>query len=89
MNNEIVDRDRKFIKNCYEFLESHDGVTRSVIDSQLISWNDNALTLSDIMFRLIESAQNKQMSPRVIGESIGGIENLKPVLFDRYFSFRC
>jgi thermostable 8-oxoguanine DNA glycosylase len=34
------------------------------------------------MFQLIESAQNKQMSPRVIGESIGGIENLKPVLFD-------
>lgn len=33
--------------------------------------------LSDIYFQLLRHAQNSNMKPKVIGESIGGVENLK------------
>jgi hypothetical protein len=38
--------------------------------------------LKIIYNRLCESAQNKQMSTKVIGKAIGGVDKLKTVLFD-------
>jgi thermostable 8-oxoguanine DNA glycosylase len=39
-------------------------------------------TLNSVFRRLVESAQNRGMMPRVIGRSINGIDSLRDLLFD-------
>lgn len=38
--------------------------------------------LSQIYFHLLKHAQNANMKPKVIGQSIGGVKKLKPILFN-------
>jgi hypothetical protein len=67
---------------AYKFLLSKKGVTRELIEKHFAPEYDKPNNLNDIFQRLCHTAQNKQMSTKVIGGSIGGVENLKKVLFD-------
>ena len=42
----------------------------------------NEASLGNIFFRLITSAQNAHMKAGVVGKAIGGLENIKPYLYD-------
>jgi hypothetical protein len=64
------------------FLLSIDGVTETILEQHLIPEYDKPDDLNTIYKRLCESAQNRQMSVKVIGGSIGGLENLSEVLFN-------
>lgn len=44
--------------------------------------SNEAKKLSEIYYQILEHAQNANMKPKVIGGSIGGIKNLKTVLFN-------
>jgi hypothetical protein len=74
--------DQQLYKNAVDFLLSFDNVTLEDLNIHLKSEHEKPTDLKIIYQRLCESAQNKQMSPNVIGKSIGGIENLKTVLHD-------
>ncbi len=67
---------------AYEFLLSKDGVTDQLIKNHLVSEYQKPRNINTIYKQLCASAQNRQMSSKVIGQSIGGIENLKSILFD-------
>ena len=67
---------------AYDFLLSQDGVTDNLIKKHLVSEHQKPRNINTIYKQLCASAQNRQMSSKVIGQSIGGIENLKRVLFD-------
>ena len=57
-------------------------VTREVVESYLDP--DSAIkvsTVNDLYYRILVSAQNANRKPKVIGESIGGVEKLASVLF--------
>ena len=54
-------------------------VTREVVESYLDP--DSAIkvsTVNDLYYRILVSAQNANRKPKVIGESIGGVENWHP-----------
>ncbi len=74
------------IKNLYEFaykfLLSKNGITGEVIEKHLVPEYNKPNNLNAIFQRLCHTAQNKQMSTKVIGSSIGGVDNLKEVLFN-------
>lgn len=74
--------DQQLYKSAVDFLLSFDGMTQADLDSHLTSEHEKPKDLKIIYRRLCESAQNRQMSPKVIGNSIGGIDNLKKVLHD-------
>lgn len=74
--------DRELYQYAIEFLLSFGIVNRGELDLHLSSEFEKPNDLSIIYRKLCESAQNKQMSSKVIGNSIGGIDNLKTVLFD-------
>lgn len=67
---------------AYEFLLSKPGITKELIEAHLIPEYDKPNNLNDIFKRLCYTAQNKQMSNKVIGNSIGGVDTLKKVLFN-------
>jgi len=67
---------------AYDFLLSQDGVTDKLIKKHLVSEHQKPRNINTIYKQLCASAQNRQMSSKVIGQSIGGIENLKSVLKD-------
>jgi thermostable 8-oxoguanine DNA glycosylase len=67
---------------AYNFLLSKKGITRELIEKHFVPEFDKPNNLNDIFQRLCHTAQNKQMSTKVIGGSIGGVENLRKVLFD-------
>lgn len=74
--------DKELYKTAFDFLTSFNEVTEAILQMHLISVHNKPKDLSVIYFRLCESAQNKQMSSKVIGGSINGIENLGKVLFN-------
>lgn len=74
--------DQELYKFATDFLLSFDNVTQEDLNIHLASEYEKPKDLKTIYKRLCVSAQNKQMSPQVIGNSIGGIDNLKNVLFD-------
>ncbi|GAB7087291.1 hypothetical protein [Marinifilum fragile] len=74
--------DKEIYKSAVDFLLSFDSVSKTDLDKHLVSEFEKPNDLKIIYKKLCESAQNKQMSAKVIGNSIGGIENLKFVLFD-------
>ncbi len=74
--------DKEIYKSAVDFLLSFKEVTKSDLKKHLVSEFEKPNDLKIIYRKLCESAQNKQMSSKVIGNSIGGIENLKFVLFD-------
>ncbi len=67
---------------AYNFLLSKEIVTDELIKRHLVSEYQKPNNINTIYKQLCASAQNRQMSNKVIGQSIGGIENLKTVLFD-------
>ncbi|MES2805673.1 MAG: hypothetical protein V4652_08925 [Bacteroidota bacterium] len=66
---------------AYNFLLEKDGVTESLIKKHFEPEYNKPDNLNVIFQRLCETAQNKQMSTKVIGGSIGGIGNLCKVLY--------
>lgn len=74
--------DKEIYKSAVDFLLSFKDVTKSDLEKHLVSEFEKPNDLKIIYKKLCESAQNKQMSSKVIGNSIGGIDNLKLVLFD-------
>lgn len=74
--------DKEILKSAIDFLLSFKDVTKSDLEKHLVSEFEKPNDLKIIYKKLCESAQNKQMSSKVIGNSIGGIDNLKLVLFD-------
>ncbi|MBL7994387.1 hypothetical protein JNM05_03360 [bacterium] len=74
--------DQTLYKAALDFLLSFDAITEADLKIQLESEMAKPNDLKLIYKRLCESAQNKQMSSKVIGQSIGGIDNLKKILLD-------
>lgn len=73
---------RKLYETAIEFLLSFEQITQNDLDIHLVAEHEKPKDLKIIYQRLCESAQNKQMNSKVIGNSIGGINNLKKVLFN-------
>ena len=67
---------------AYDFLLSKEKVTDKLIEQHFKPEHQKPNDLSTIFQRLCETAQNKQMSTKVIGSSIGGVGNLRSILFD-------
>lgn len=67
---------------AYDFLLNQDGINESILKQHLISESNKPADFKVIFRRFCDSAQNRQMSSKVIGQSIGGIQNLNVVLFD-------
>ena len=74
--------DQQLYKFATDFLLSFDKITQDDLKIHLTSEYKKPKDLKTIYKRLCVSAQNKQMGPQVIGNSIGGIDNLKKVLSD-------
>lgn len=72
----------KLYQNAYKFLLKQKGISEEILTKHLISESNKPDDLKIIYKRFCESAQNRQMSNKVIGGSIGGVENLSKVLFD-------
>lgn len=72
--------DKQFYRTAYKFLLSFEGVTELEIKRHLKSEYRKPKNLDLIYLRLCASAQNRQMSNRVVGEAFGGVENLTIVL---------
>jgi thermostable 8-oxoguanine DNA glycosylase len=74
--------DKELYKYAYNFLHSFDNLSKEELELHLRAEYEKPKDLKIIYKKLCESAQNKQMSSKVIGNSIGGIENLGKVLSD-------
>jgi len=82
VHQEQVGRDRKAYDLAREFLLRFPEVTPEVLDKHVNSPEASRPgELPKIYQRLVSSAQNMGMMPRVIGDAIGGIDNLGSVLF--------
>ncbi|MDT0689247.1 hypothetical protein RM549_05585 [Salegentibacter sp. F188] len=73
--------DKELYKIAVEFLSSFSEVTDEILSEHLKSEYSKPKDLSRIYYRICESAQNKQMSSKVIGGSIGGLRNLDKILY--------
>ncbi len=73
---------QKIYQAAYNFLLQQDGITESILKQHLESESNKPDDLKIIYKRFCDSAQNRQMSSKVIGKSIGGIQNLAKVLFN-------
>lgn len=65
-----------------EFLLSHALVTPELLEKHLQPLHQKPNDFKLVYQRLCETAQNKQMSVKVIGGSIGGVQSLSEVLYD-------
>jgi len=74
--------DKELYNSAFDFLLSFEKITKSELEKHLVSEYEKPNDLQIIYRQLCASAQNKQMSSKVIGNSIGGLDNLKKVLFD-------
>lgn len=74
--------DKELYKTAIRFLSSFPEVTDVILYKHLKSVHSKPKDLSIVYFKICVSAQNKQMSSKVIGGSINGLENLSKVLFD-------
>lgn len=66
----------------YDFLLTKEGISSEIIDIHLVPQHNKPQNLNSIFKRFCESAQNRVMLPKVIGEAIGGFDNFSKVLFD-------
>ena len=73
---------KNIYNSAYEFLLKQNGVTPEVIQKHLQSESVKPDDMKIIYKKFCESAQNRQMSTKVIGQSIGGVQNLSKVLFE-------
>lgn len=74
--------DKELYKSAVDFLLSFNTITNEDINKHLQSEFTKPNDLKIIYNRLCKSAQNKQMSTKVIGKAIGGVDKLKPVLYN-------
>lgn len=68
-------------KFAYNYLLEKKGVTEDLIEKHFEPEYNKPDNLNTIFQRLCETAQNKQMSTKVIGGSIGGVEKLFKILY--------
>lgn len=73
---------QKIYQAACHFLLQQDGITDSILKQHFESEFNKPDDLKIIYKRFCDSAQNRQMSNKVIGQSIGGIQNLTKVLFN-------
>lgn len=73
---------QKLYKAAVNFLLSFDIITNEDIQKHLHSEFKKQNDIRIIYKQLIESAQNKQMSSKVIGQSIGGVKSLEKILYN-------
>lgn len=73
-----------FYEFAYRFLinNTQERINEEIVKSYLTvpAPECNCKTINDVFYRMLVSAQNRQMSVNVVGGSIGGIENLHEVL---------
>ncbi len=77
--------DKAAYKLAKDFLLRSDveGFTPESLERELnISIEDRPETVEELYFRILRSAQNAHMKPKVIGDRIGGVHNLGPLLCD-------
>lgn len=72
---------KELYKFAYQFLLKRENVTEDIIQKHFQPEYNRPKSINSIFQRLCETAQNKQMSTKVIGTSIGGVEKLRNVLF--------
>ena len=72
---------KNIYKLAYDFLLTKEGVTSEIIDIHLVPEYNKPQNLNSIFKRFCESAQNRQMLPKVIGNAIGGFDNFSKVLY--------
>jgi len=73
---------KKLYNEAIRFLLSFEQINQEDLDKHLDSEYKKPKDIKIIYEGFCVSAQNKQMCSRVIGGSIGGVHNLKEVLFD-------
>jgi thermostable 8-oxoguanine DNA glycosylase len=73
---------KELYKYAYNYLLSKDKVTDELIKKHFVPEYQKPDSINDIYKQLCTSAQNRQMSNKVIGLAIGGIDQLRTVLFD-------
>ncbi len=72
----------KYIYNyAIDYLLTHESITQKEIAKHLLPEHQKPNDFRVLFERFCKTAQNKQMSVKVIGDSIGGVENLATVLF--------
>lgn len=80
------EKNKAFYNFAYNFLVENtpDEITEDIIKSYLVvpSPENSIHSLNTIFERMLESAQNRQMSVNVIGGAIGGVHELGKVLND-------
>jgi hypothetical protein len=74
--------DIELYKSAVDFLLSFPNITTEDLERHLKTEHQKPNDLKIIYKLLCETAQNRQMSTKVIGKAIGGIDNLKKILFD-------
>jgi hypothetical protein len=85
---ENAEFEKELYREAYAFLMDIHGISHNIIDKHLVPEDKRTKpnTLNLIYKALLESAQNAQMSPNVIGKAISGrkgnIDPLGEVLFD-------
>lgn len=73
--------DQRVYELAREYLLSLDGVTLEMLDRHLtMSADERPTTLAAIYKHLLETAQNANMGPIVIGQAIGGVDKLADLL---------
>jgi len=78
---EQIQRDQKAYALAREYLLSLSGVTPDMLERHLCpSTDERPNSLSGIYRRLLETAQSGNMSPKVIGDAIGGLGSLGSLL---------
>jgi hypothetical protein len=69
-------------QKAYDFLLNQSDITKEIIDAHLKPEYNKLDDIKEVFKKFCNSAQNKQMSSKVIGGSIGKIESLTCVLFN-------
>jgi len=88
MLNENIEADTLLFNQAYLFLLNEENINKELIDKHLVPEikRSKPNTINKIYKAILESAQNVQMSPNVIGRAISGIKGdidpLRKILFD-------
>lgn len=72
--------DTQLYSSAFEFLLMQQNVTREMLDKHLVPECDKPNDLNAVFRQVCETAQNRQMSSKVVGGSINGIQTLSGIL---------
>lgn len=89
MLNENIEADTLLFNQAYLFLLNEEKINKELIDKHLVPEIKRSKpdTINKIFKAILESAQNVQMSPNVIGKAISGIKGNIDPLRDILFNF--